>query len=998
MGVFSSFWLSFAVLSASAAVTGELLNPEDETDVWGKKITGLGTDGNDVALVFTKTNATMSMSLPKNVRNVTYLVVGGGGGGASTGNAISAGGGGAGGVVSGTVTAGKLTVNVGVGGAGASSGKKDNQPGGQSTLKVGSAEVIVAYGGGKGGSGGPGQGGAGFGSGGGGSCVSSQGKYVGQPGGDAGQGCKGGDGFSGTYRGGGGGGAGEPGQKPTSTDSGKGGDGIESDITGESVWYAGGGGGGSHTNGGIPSPGGAGGGGAGGKAASNANGAGGNATYYGGGGGGAMKAAAGGSGYQGVVIVRYTVDPYALEVPRIEGKVYTGELLTADVPTHVGYSVTQNAGGIEAGEYVVELTPKTKYYWDETGLSSPLRLVFRITPAQNEWVEGTPAVSKPVWIVGDPEVRLTPGATQFGTPTATLVMNGAITNRFVSLPVESGRYELIYTVQSSGNWIDPAVTSKSVTFQIVGLDDVPPFAVKMGETETVEDDPVASLSVGYRVESEFKSDKTVSVFAVYAEEGAVETNTVVLAEGVRFGTSAAGMITNVTPGATYWVSLYGEGGTTIAPATEFRRVTVAGPATNLTASAMFTNDPMEFVISGYVTRGIGQHLVEVHYSLNRGDEIVEYPELADDGTFSQAIPYENPWDELTWYVVVENRFGLETWITKTPPMTRVRVDTSPVTYIWSGDAHDGNWMNPANWLHRPDGDCFGYPDNKTYATAQFPKSTAVNLGGASLDLVQSTGLTVDPGFYIVLSNGTLNADYATDHDFCASNTTVVLRDITLVRERLAPNSCSTVVFEGNSTLKGMLRPFNVNGVTVVFRDGEHRITGIIHGYGDNLIRIENAKLTVDGSPTATWPFGSIPMRFTDGPGRHAQLVATDAKAGWNFNQPLTFVPDGHAYDAPFIQAVMHYADKTDQSLKITVDMTKWRRSRRLPLVRFTSSSEQKSFAELVEKATLYVYDYSRPPGRQNVKAERNARLVWDGGANTLYFQQAADKGTTVVIR
>lgn len=68
--------------------------------VIGEKVTGLGVDGKEVALVFTNTVATAENPLvypiPSGVTEIRYLVVGGGGAGGSSGNAYGGGGGGAG--------------------------------------------------------------------------------------------------------------------------------------------------------------------------------------------------------------------------------------------------------------------------------------------------------------------------------------------------------------------------------------------------------------------------------------------------------------------------------------------------------------------------------------------------------------------------------------------------------------------------------------------------------------------------------------------------------------------------------------------------------------------------------------------------------------------------------------------------------------------------------------------------------------------------------------
>ena len=164
---FVAFGLVFAATPVRAEIGQEPLAAHPE---WGYKITGLGENGDEVALVFTNTTeTTMSWTLPQSVGSIWYLVVGGGGGGgACGGNSYSAGGGGgAGGVLGdyvGSETGNTLDVNggtsvlitIGAGGLGAkctlwnqSSNKGGN--GGNTSLTVGEV-VITAYGGGGGGS------------------------------------------------------------------------------------------------------------------------------------------------------------------------------------------------------------------------------------------------------------------------------------------------------------------------------------------------------------------------------------------------------------------------------------------------------------------------------------------------------------------------------------------------------------------------------------------------------------------------------------------------------------------------------------------------------------------------------------------------------------------------------------------------------------------------------------------------------------------------------
>jgi len=227
---------------------------------------------------------------------VEYLVVAGGGGGG--GGSSGGGGGGAGGVLEGSAVLSPATYPIVVGGGGA--------PGSSGSNSEGVAEV-VAVGGGAGGNSGPG----GPGGSGGGSCSGAT--FGTDPGGSgtAGQGNDGGVslGSTQTFRsGGGGGGAGQAGQDGTSSKGGNGGDGIQSDITGELLWYAGGGGGGKR-EGGSPGLGGQGGGGDGavdfdrnGVAAEPGE------VNTGGGGGSVNRTAGSAPGGSGIVIIRYPLE------------------------------------------------------------------------------------------------------------------------------------------------------------------------------------------------------------------------------------------------------------------------------------------------------------------------------------------------------------------------------------------------------------------------------------------------------------------------------------------------------------------------------------------------------------------------------------------------------------------------------------------------------------------------------------------------------------------
>ena len=212
--------------------------------------------------------------------NVRVLVVAGGGGSgpSSEEDNTGSGGGGAGGSVeSGTlpVTVKVYSITIGAGGAADYNGN-DSIALGLTAFGGGCGTGYIGIDGGCGGGGG-----------------------WAYPGGWGSQGGHGGNSNGGSGRGGGGGGMGAAGAR--GDDSGNGGIGLASNISGSSVYYCGGGGAGSSYP--LPGSGGSGGGGNGGKDAN--GGAGAVNTGGGGGGTGGNWPRSGGAGGSGIVIIRY---------------------------------------------------------------------------------------------------------------------------------------------------------------------------------------------------------------------------------------------------------------------------------------------------------------------------------------------------------------------------------------------------------------------------------------------------------------------------------------------------------------------------------------------------------------------------------------------------------------------------------------------------------------------------------------------------------------------
>ena len=252
--------LSFFAFASFAAETGSATAPGGGVIKYTNADVVQQFGNGEILLVYTNAAATGATFEFPGTTSARILAVGGGGGGGGayykgtvglSGLFGGGGGGGAGGMIEVTnlYGAATYTVKVGAGGAGGvltsdstlRGVATDGESGGDTTITTNGFEMLTAVGGGGGGSETDGKAG---GSGGGGSqkrdSASASTPKVGGAG-TAGQGFAGGDGNESLF-GGGGGGAGGAGDAASTKDP-KGGIGRTSDITGESLYYAGGGGG-----------------------------------------------------------------------------------------------------------------------------------------------------------------------------------------------------------------------------------------------------------------------------------------------------------------------------------------------------------------------------------------------------------------------------------------------------------------------------------------------------------------------------------------------------------------------------------------------------------------------------------------------------------------------------------------------------------------------------------------------------------------------------------
>ena len=441
--------------------------------------------------------------------------------------------------------------------------------------------------------------------------------------------------------------------------------------------------------------------------------------------------------------------------------------------------------------------------------------------------------------------------------------------------------------------------------------------------------------------------------------------------------------------------------------------------------ATWSNDPLEFYVSGWAAAGYNFARARLTYALN-GDELdASSPtmtmNLDANGAFLFTVPHASVFDVMTWKVEIIKTDGTAvTYVDKVSGesvFTTAHQDPDPadagvyVTYTWTGAGGDGCWTNPANWASDY-ALCRGYPGTRAggrvYAsTTRFGAAAA----GAVIDLGDGSyagggggssrdALVIDPGIgEFTLRNGTFGLMKNSGVNYIgASGTTLVLDNVDIVYQpgsaatlQIGFAANSTTVFEGNTTLtKWRYSPNAAQaGTTMIVRNGtltmNESLTPV--SVGQHTVLISNAVWKVNGnaaSPVAATTF------FRDGADRQAQFIATgQVRLGGLYD--IAVPRTGHA--RPSIQAAEHSATTTDATA-FSLDVTAWKKGGRLPLVTFTGSSDQsQKMAAKLESTFLGAFSDDR-----DVTAVRNAELVWSAADKTLYGVQDNVAKTGLFLR
>lgn len=144
-----------------------------------------------------------------------------------------------------------------------------------------------------------------------------------------------------------------------------------------------------------------------------------------------------------------TVNWEKVKKPTVESKVYTGQTVTANISKNDLYTVKENNGGINVGEYDVQLTLKdpTNYRWEDGTVDTTVK--FNITQA-------TPVVTKPTTKTltynGSEQELVNAASTNGGT------VKYSLDNKNWSTSIPTGKdakeYTVYYKVEGNKNFKD----------------------------------------------------------------------------------------------------------------------------------------------------------------------------------------------------------------------------------------------------------------------------------------------------------------------------------------------------------------------------------------------------------------------------------------------------------------------------------------------------------------------------------------------------------------
>ncbi len=439
---------------------------------------------------------------------------------------------------------------------------------------------------------------------------------------------------------------------------------------------------------------------------------------------------------------------------------------------------------------------------------------------------------------------------------------------------------------------------------------------------------------------------------------------------------------------------------------------VHGAYNSVDISYDYTWDTKNFIYKGKVDAYMAYASVRLTCGLNVAslddNPMVLTANLDANGEFSITIPNAVEGDTLRWKLELIDGNGdatlYEDYLNRSEFTKKFElVDQGRVTYTWTGNGDGRSWADVDNW-DKDVGLCKGYPGVKNgyyWDVIQFTTDADVDLGGQTYGVRDEGGhFITSAGINLTLRNGLLDLNHSS-YTLGGSGTTLTFDRFAVIRGSTTSTSGftvdfaagTTVNFIGTKTSNMQWKPTKAN-VNFTFRDGtiKTRYSTSTSIQSTTRTLITNAIWqTTNGDITKRTGYMTT---FRDGPDRQAQFIcnaAIDLYGWYNVKIPA----EGHS--KPTIQAkTLNGTTTTIASFIVYVD--DYLSDKPVPLVNFTAtaSTDKNNNTSRINtqiantSGNNRIILYARTGDDSNYKdvtAKRNARLVWDSTAQTLYYQQ-----------
>lgn len=436
---------------------------------------------------------------------------------------------------------------------------------------------------------------------------------------------------------------------------------------------------------------------------------------------------------------------------------------------------------------------------------------------------------------------------------------------------------------------------------------------------------------------------------------------------------------------------------------------------------------LKFRVFGNIESGYNVSAIKVNYIVGTGTPnlVADATIDAEAGTFSYEIPYTPTEYTLTYKITVEYADGTSKVYlddikgVDTLVKTRLTADNSKVIYTWTGEGDGTSWADELNWtVNREDIDTVGYPgthDGHYYRT-MFTISKdveCIDLGGKAYGFVDNGAMFISANKTVKFKNGTFRftagnvsrtkADGSgSSSDYIGSNGGTLIFENVKLRPcsdngsesgnlPIMPRTGATVVFEGTFSDTWDYYPKNdQTGTKIIIRDGVLTLSRNLNTYANgsqNDVLISNAKWYINNASTKTLtPYKTL--TFRDGPDRQAQIENTgDLKLLGTYDFALPATP----YSTPYY--TLRLLASADAGT-IKVDVTNYKGGGLVPLIKFTGTLNANTKSAM-NTITTTASKLKVTANGVDVKAARNAKLVWNETAKTLYFQQDSQNAAEV---